>query len=264
MLLVSPSSWKSPKVCKSGVAVPSLVMLLEADVFKKRRREIIELGGPLDPGWWWFKEPLEALDFGWVVVVISLPIEVRPDSELALQFPELEFCSSFCPNPCRLCLRINEDSRNFTGFKGTGIVESDATATLFSLCEEYEGFRSCESFLSFSFSCWRLRNALFIRIVSCVLKSSISETCLSIGCSCRSLSLPLLPPRNEINRNLLRPHCLRVLKWLRRGTIFSSFFKISLDLLLGTRSIPSASTAHVSPLASLNGMNGEKTKKAGH
>lgn len=51
---------------------------------------MIELGGPDDDGWvlLWFSEVLDALDFGCVVVVvISLPIEVRPDSELALQLP---------------------------------------------------------------------------------------------------------------------------------------------------------------------------------
>ena len=78
--------------------MPSLVTLLEAEVFKNRRRLIIELGGPL----LWFNEVLEALDLGCVVVVISLPIEVRPDSELALQLPLDEWGSSRLPRAVRL------------------------------------------------------------------------------------------------------------------------------------------------------------------
>lgn len=74
--------------------MPSLVTLLEALVLKKRRRLITELGGPLIlPGWFmWLRLLLLALDLG--CTVISLPMDVRPDSELALQLPLDELLGS--------------------------------------------------------------------------------------------------------------------------------------------------------------------------
>lgn len=86
----------------SGVKVPSLVTLLEADVLMKRLLLLTELGVMC-----WFNEFVDVVadvvDFGCVVVlVISEPIEALPLSELALQFP-LEEWSSF-PVPFLRCL----------------------------------------------------------------------------------------------------------------------------------------------------------------
>lgn len=73
----------------SGVRVPSLVTLPEPEVLRNLLLLMMELGGP-----WWlmFSELLEVpaevvLLGGTVVVVISEPMLVRPDSELADQFP---------------------------------------------------------------------------------------------------------------------------------------------------------------------------------
>lgn len=210
---------------------------------------MIELGGPEDGGWLlWFNEVLEALDFGWaVVVVISLPIDVLPDSELADQFPLLECGSSFVinPNP-RRCLRIDDDSLNFTGFIVAGgcpppsINAFPFIVKLFS-DEEYEGFRSCESFLSFSLPFFFKLLLLLLTIVSSTLKSSMSETL--------SFLLPLLSCswlfRLLIIRSRFLPHCFNELKCDddRFGIARSngeSFFKISLDLLRGTIVISSS------------------------
>jgi len=119
-------------------------------------------GGPLPapPGWKLdtFSDVLEALDLG--CMVISLPMEARPDSELALQLPLEEWgCSSLPARACRpfrRCLFRVAVSRILTWAAApSGPDPEDScslplswplldTLMLFSE-EEYEGFRSCEN-----------------------------------------------------------------------------------------------------------------------
>lgn len=232
-------------------------MLLEADVFKNRRRLMIELGGPDDVGCvLWLSEELDALDLGCVVVVvISLPIDVRPDSELALQFPLDECGSSFVAKPIRRCRRRAVGSRIFTGIADIVALPACAATTdgrpepidALRSDEEYDGFRSCESrrSLSFIFFC-----RLFI--ASKTLKSSMSSAfglCLKLLRVVSSLVLLNL----LIIRNRLFPHCFSELKCDDErftSAANESFFSTSLDLLLGTIVISFSRLNDISPLSS--------------
>lgn len=71
-------------------------------------------------------------------MVISLPIDVLPDSELALQLPLDECGSSLFPSAVRRCLRIEEDSRSFTGLIEAGmlVVALVPEATVILLSDE--------------------------------------------------------------------------------------------------------------------------------
>lgn len=114
----------------------------------------------------------DALDLG--CMVISLPMEARPDSELALQLPLDECGCSSLPAasmrciPLRRCLFSVAVSRIFTCAAASEEDNCnlprnwplDETLMLFS-DEEYEGFRSCEN-----------RDSLFCAIRSCTTHSS--------------------------------------------------------------------------------------------
>lgn len=131
----------------SGVRVPSLVTLPLVDALMYLLLLLTELGG------WRFSELFDVAadvdDLGWVVVVISDPIEARPLSEDALQLP-LDECGSSLLPPVLRNLRCAELSRSFTvAMFMTGMLMLD-----FSL-EEQEGFRSCKDFRSLSM--FRLR-----------------------------------------------------------------------------------------------------------
>lgn len=134
--------------------MPSLVILLEVDVFTLKRRLLFaELGAC------WLRElfdvAVEVEDFGWVVVVNSDPMEALPLSELALQLP-LEECggSSLLPPDLRW-RRCAELSRNFTAMFMTeerGLEMGRLTLDLSD--DEIEGLRSCDRR---SLSTFRLR-----------------------------------------------------------------------------------------------------------
>lgn len=178
----------------SGVNVPSLVTLPDVEVFTLYRLLLFtELGC-------WFNELLEVAadveDLGWVVEVISEPMEALPLSELALQFPLDECGSSLLPNLLnRLCVEL---SLNFTAMlmtcdKGlTGMFMLDFSD------DDIEELRSCV-LLSFSKSRFR-----FIVTVSYRLISSIFSLLFISGFPSALLFMSL--------SYLLLPHCLRVLK----------------------------------------------------
>lgn len=227
-------------------------MLLEAEVLRNRLRLIIELGGPDDDGCvLWFSDELEALDLGCVVVVvISLPIEVRPDSELALQLPLDEWGSSLLASPVRRCRRRAVGSRIFTACEKLTLPDW-VTATVgipvlngkLRSDEEYDGFRSCESRRSFSF-------IFFCRllIASKTLKSSISS---AFGLYLKLLRVvsSLVPLNRLIILKRLLPHCFRELKWDDErftSAANESFFNTSLDLLRGTIVISFSRLADIS------------------
>lgn len=71
-------------------------------------------------------------------MVISLPIDVLPDSELALQLPLDECGSSLLPNAVLRCLRMEEDSRSLTGLIEAGmlVVAPVPEATVILLSDE--------------------------------------------------------------------------------------------------------------------------------
>lgn len=110
--------------------------------------------------------------------------------------------------------------------------------------EEYEGFRSCKSRRSFSFT-------FFCRllIASRTLKSSISSEFGLYLKLLRDVS-SLVPLNRLIIRKRLLPHCFSELKCDDdRLTSFvnKSFFRTSLDLLRGTIVISFSSPAVSSP-----------------
>jgi hypothetical protein len=165
--------------------------------------------------------------------VISLPIEVLPDSELALQLPELECGSSLFAQPVRRCLRNAVGSRILTGtpLPNETTVCDDGTIDKLLSDDEYDGFRSCESrrSLSLIFFCRLL-------IASSTLKSSMSSTFGLYLMLLRVVS-SLVPLNLLIIRKRLLPHCFNELKWEDdrfTSVANESFFNTSLDLLRGT------------------------------
>lgn len=102
------------------MSVPSLVTLPEAEWLKLKRLLLFT-----EPGAWseLLDVAADVVDLGWAV--ISEPIEARPLSELALQFPEEECGSSLFP-PLLLNLKAAL-SLNFTvnavGAAGTLVLD---------------------------------------------------------------------------------------------------------------------------------------------
>ncbi|KNC27916.1 hypothetical protein FF38_06201 [Lucilia cuprina] len=191
-------------------------------------------------------------------------MEARPDSELALQLPLLEWgWSSLLPKPLMRLWRFKEEWPELL----TLIDFSD---------DEYEGFRSCENRLSFVRcvikSCTRQSSSTSVPDFSPILAVdevlfddplaepeaehisafSVEELCELVPEVFKSLLQPLLSMVDSveacccvnspllflcINLKRLRPHCLSELRRvnvffpLSYGKATDSFFNISLDLL---------------------------------
>lgn len=183
--------------------------------------------------------------------MISLPIDVLPDSELALQLPLDECGSSLVPKPPRRCRRSAVGSRIFTGIADTPATPFCVTtidgkpelAVKLRSDEEYDGFRSCESRRSFSF-------IFFCRllIASNTLKSSMSSE-LGLYLKLLRVVSSLVPLNRLIIRNRLLPHCFSELKCddeRLTSAANESFFSTSLDLLRGTIVISFSRLADIS------------------
>ncbi|KAH1005232.1 hypothetical protein HUJ04_006255 [Dendroctonus ponderosae] len=184
----------------SGVNVlPSLVTLPDVELLKLNLlRELTELGG-------WFNELLlvaaEVVLLGWVVEVISEPMEARPLSELALQFPLEEFGSSLFPCRRRRC---SELSRSFTAIFITE--DKVAAGTDFSELD-------IEEFLSCVLRSLSKSLLLFIVTVSYRLKSSKPSSAEATRLLCPPELVSLFS--TLLLRNFsywLLPHCFKLLK----------------------------------------------------
>lgn len=185
-------------------------MLLDVDVLIRR---LVSTDDPfVTTGLFWFNEPHELLDF--LCIAISLLAEVRPDSELALQFPLDEFGSSQRYCLFRLCRRVI-DVLSFTGLVAAAVAVAAAVVIVVAVAhtfvslsikfvnslsdDEYSGF--CLRFFSavdFAFALTVFTFSAWLMPPFCVASSSVFSSILLI-----SLSRCL-------------PHCFNALKLVKR------------------------------------------------